>query len=42
METDRVQIRSQRHLAYEAERRLLSIGGLAVTIGLLAYMAVAL
>ena len=42
METDRVQFRSQRHLAYEAERRFLSIGGLAVTIGLLAYLAVAL
>jgi hypothetical protein len=42
MLSDRAQLRQQRSLAYESERRFLSIGGLAVTVGLLAFLAVAL
>jgi hypothetical protein len=41
-EQQRPGLRTRRSIAYETERRVLSIGGLAVTIGLLAYMAVAL
>ena len=42
MTETRTKLRRKSADRYDMERRVLSIGGLAMTVGLLAYMAVAL